>query len=111
MSKTFKERVIIPGNVTGEALVTHAGFNILASFQKSLVTKSKKAMCSDQNNKNLYKKNLTGKIMYLPQTIGSTTGGLALQTAAQMGITQKLCFFPNILTRLLPPGLFWLTSG
>jgi predicted aconitase with swiveling domain len=105
MSKTFKGRVIIPGNVAGEALVTHSGFNMLASFQKSLVTKSKKAICSDQNNKDLYKKNLTGKILCLPQTIGSTTGGLALQTAAQMEITPKALLFSKHIDSLAASGI------
>ena len=37
MKKTFKGRPVVPGRVTAEALVTHAGFNTLASFQKSLM--------------------------------------------------------------------------
>ncbi len=33
MSRTFKGRVVVPGNVTAEALVTHTGFNTLASLK------------------------------------------------------------------------------
>ncbi len=62
-------------------------------------------MCSDQNNKDLYKKNLTGKILCLPQTIGSTTGGLALQTAAQMGITPKALLFSKHIDSLAASGI------
>ena len=31
----FKGRVVAPGNVTAEAVVSHAGLNTLASFQLS----------------------------------------------------------------------------
>ncbi len=72
---TYKGRPIIAGDLKGEAVVTHSGLNILASFQKSVLAKSKTLICSDQNNKDLFGKNLTGKIICLPQTIGSTTGG------------------------------------
>ena len=59
MGKTFKGRPIIPGSVMGEALVTHRGFNTLASFYKSLLTGAQTATCGDQNNPDLYGKNLT----------------------------------------------------
>ena len=32
----FKGRVVTPGTATAEAVVTHAGFNTLASLQKPL---------------------------------------------------------------------------
>ena len=34
--KTFKGRVIVPGTCTAEALVSHGGFNTLASYQMAL---------------------------------------------------------------------------
>lgn len=105
MSRTFKGRPILPGNIEGEALVTHMGFNTLASFRKSLIAKSKKAVCSDQDNKELYKKSLTGKILCLPQTIGSTTGGLALETAAQQGIEPKAMLFSEHIDSLTASGI------
>ena len=33
--KTFKGRVVAPGTVTAEALVSHGGLNTLASLQKA----------------------------------------------------------------------------
>ena len=84
MKKTFKGRPVVPGRVTAEALVTHAGFNTLASFQKSLMFGDKNATCSDQNNPDLNGKQMAGKALCLPQTIGSTTGGMVLYTAASM---------------------------
>jgi hypothetical protein len=32
LSKTFKGRVVLGGNISGESIVTHQGFNILASY-------------------------------------------------------------------------------
>jgi hypothetical protein len=37
--KTFKGRVLAEGTYKGEAAVSHQGFNTLASFQKSALSK------------------------------------------------------------------------
>jgi predicted aconitase with swiveling domain len=83
--KVFKGRPVVPGNVTAEALVSHGGLNTLASFQKALQFGDKKATCGDQNNPDLYGKQMFGKALCLPKTIGSTTGGLVLYCACSMG--------------------------
>ena len=85
MSKIFKGRPVVPGEARAKALVSHEGFNTLASFQKSLLAKKTQAVCSDQNNADLYGKVMTGTALCLPQTIGSTTGGMVLHTACSMG--------------------------
>ena len=83
--KTFQGRVVTPGCAQAEALVTHGGLNTLASFQKSLQFGDKTAKCGDQNNPDLYGKPMAGKALCLPQTIGSTTGGMVLYTACSVG--------------------------
>jgi len=83
--KTFKGRVVVAGSVKAEAVVTHGGLNTLASFQKALQFGDKTATCGDQNNSDLYGKQMAGKALCLPQTIGSTTGGLVLYCACSMG--------------------------
>lgn len=83
--KEFKGRVVIPGQCSAKALVSHGGFNTLASYQTSFLTGDKKATCSDQNNPDIYKKPMAGVALCLPQTIGSTTGGMILYTAADYG--------------------------
>jgi predicted aconitase with swiveling domain len=83
--KTFKGRVVVPANVPevkAEALVSTQGFNTLASFQKALMFGDKQAHCSDQNNAGIYGKPMAGKALCLPQTIGSTTGGMVLFCAS-----------------------------
>ena len=82
--KSFKGRVIAGGNLKGEAVVSRQGLNTLATFQKSALKKSKEVIASDQNNPDVYGKNITGKILCLPQTIGSTTGGLVIQTVCSL---------------------------
>ncbi len=82
--KEFKGRVVTPGTVSAEALVSHGGLNTLASFQKALQFGDMKATCGVQNNPDLYGKEMAGKALCLPQTIGSTTGGLVLYCACAM---------------------------
>ncbi len=105
MSKQFKGRPVLPGNLTGQALVSRGGFNTLASYQKSVVLRSKKAVCSDQNNPDLFKKDMTGAILCLPQTIGSTTGGLVIQTVSKLGIAPKAMLFSDHIDSLAASGV------
>lgn len=105
MSKVFKGRVVLGGNIKGESVVSHGGLNTLASFQKSALKNAKRVICSDQNNVDLYNKDLTDKIICLPKTIGSTTGGMVLQTIAQMGIGPKAMLFSEHIDSLAAAGI------
>ena len=91
--KQFKGRVIVPGTCTAEALVSHGGFNTLASYQMALMFGDKKVKCGDQNNPDIYKQPMIGKALCLPQTIGSTTGGMVFYTAGALGkLPACMCF-------------------
>jgi len=102
--KEFKGRVIAPGTVTAEAVVSHGGLNTLASFQKALQFGDKKATCGDQNNPDLYGKQMAGKALCLPQTIGSTTGGLVLYCACSMHRQPACMLFSNPIDSLAAAG-------
>lgn len=102
--RTFKGRPVIPGTCTAEALVSHGGFNTLASFQKSLMFGDKTAKCSDQNNADLYQKQMAGKALCLPQTIGSTTGGFVIFSAASMGRQPACMLFSKSIDSLAAAG-------
>ena len=102
--KTFQGRVVAPGRVSAEALVSHGGLNTLASFQKALQFGDKKATCGDQNNPDLYGKQMAGKALCLPQTIGSTTGGLVLYCACAMGKNPACMLFANHIDSLAAAG-------
>ena len=102
--KTFKGRVVAPGTVTAKALVSHGGLNTLASFQKALQFGDKKATCGDQNNPDLYGKQMLGKALCLPQTIGSTTGGMVLYCACSMKRQPACMLFSNHIDSLAAAG-------
>ena len=102
--KTFKGRVVAPGTVTAPALVSHGGLNTLASFQKALQFGDKNATCGDQNNSDLYGKQMAGKALCLPQTIGSTTGGLVLYCACAMQRQPACMLFSGPIDSLAAAG-------
>ena len=102
--KEFKGRVIAPGTVTAEAVVTHSGFNTLASLQGALQFGDKKATCGDQNNPDIHGKELAGKALCLPQTIGSTTGGLVIYCACAMGRQPACMLFSKPIDSLAAAG-------
>ena len=102
--REFKGRVVAPGTVTAHALVSHGGLNTLASFQKALQFGDKKATCGDQNNPDLYGKQMLGKALCLPQTIGSTTGGLVLYCACAMERQPACMLFSKPIDSLAAAG-------
>ena len=112
--REFKGRVVAAGTVTAEAVVSHGGLNTLASFQKALQFGDKKATCGDQNNPDLYGKQMAGKALCLPQTIGSTTGGLVLYCACSMGRQPACMLFSKPIDSLAGAGVIladvWLEN-
>ena len=103
--KVFQGRVVTPGEVTAEAVVTTEGFNTLASFQMALQFGDKQVKCGDQNNKELHGKPLIGKALCLPQTIGSTTGGLVIYCACSMGRQPACMLFSQPIDSLAGAGV------
>ena len=102
--KQFQGRVITPGQVSAPAVVTTEGFNTLASFQMALQFGDKKVKCGDQNNEELNGKPLINKALCLPQTIGSTTGGLVLYCACALHKNPACMLFANHIDSLAAAG-------
>ena len=102
--KQFQGRVVTPGQVTAEAVVTTQGFNTLASLQMALQFGDKEVKCGDQNNSELHGKPLINKALCLPQTIGSTTGGLVLYCACAMEKNPACMLFANHIDSLAAAG-------
>ena len=102
--KQFKGRVVAAGEVTAPALVSHGGLNTLASFQKALQFGDKTATCGDQNNPDLYGKQMVGTALCLPQTIGSTTGGMVLYCACAMKRQPACMLFSKPIDSLAAAG-------
>lgn len=104
MAKVFEGRPVVGGSCTAEALVSHGGFNTLASFQMAMMFGDKKVKCGDQNNADLYKKPMKGKALCLPQTIGSTTGGMVLYTACATNNQPACMLFSMSIDSLAASG-------
>ncbi len=102
--REFIGRVIAEGTVSAPALVSHGGLNTLASFQKALQFGDKNATCGDQNNPDLYGKQMVGKALCLPMTIGSTTGGLVLYCASAMKRQPACMLFSKPIDSLAAAG-------
>ncbi|MGN0527465.1 MAG: aconitase X swivel domain-containing protein [Acutalibacteraceae bacterium] len=103
--KTFKGRPVAPGNVEATALVSHGGLNTLASFQNALQFGDKEAKCGDQGNADLYQKPMVGTALCLPQTIGSTTGGMVLYCAMVMERSPACMLFSEHIDSLAGAGV------
>ena len=103
--KEFKGRVLAAGNWKGEAVVSRQGVNTLATFQKSALKNAKEVIVSDQNNPDIFGKNITGKALCLPITIGSTTGGLVIQTICAMKINPAAFLFSEHIDSLAASGI------
>ena len=102
--REFQGRVVVPGECRAEALVSRGGFNTLASYQMALMFGDKAVKCGDQNNPDLYKKSMLGKALCLPQTIGSTTGGMVLFTVCSYGKQPACMLFSKPIDSLAASG-------
>ena len=102
--KTFQGRVVVPGTCSAEALVSHAGFNTLASFQMAIQFNKKGVPCGDQNNPEINGKPMQGKALCLPITIGSTTGGMILFTVLSLGKAPACMLFSESIDSLAASG-------
>lgn len=110
--KQFKGRPVVSGKCTADAIVSHGGFNTLASFQGALQfgdlpiigKKYQQTECDDQNNKDLYGKPMLNKALCLPQTIGSTTGGMIMYCAKALGKCPACMLFSEHIDSLAAAG-------
>ena len=104
-TRTFKGRPALGGEVEGEAAVTRQGFNTCASFLAVIFEGSDSTVCSDQDNKDLYGKDLGGKILCMPQTIGSSSAACVFMMLAEKNIGPKAYLFANHIDSLAACGL------
>jgi predicted aconitase with swiveling domain len=105
VDRLFKGRPVMPGDFEGSALVTHQGFNTLASFYQSMLAHADQAVCSDQGNRDLCQKNLTGKVICIPKCVGSTSAGATWDRVASMGIAPQGILFSEFIDSLSAAGL------
>ncbi len=103
--KKFKGRVIAGGNWEGEAVVSHGRGKYPDTFHERAYGNQKEVIVSDQNNPDIFGKNITGKALCLPITIGSTTGGLVIQTVCSMKINPACFLFSEHIDSLAASGI------
>ena len=104
--QTFHGRPVLSGEIEGSATVSRIGLNTLSTYKPVMFAGvTDKAVCSDGDNKDLYGKDITGAILCLPQTIGSTTGGFVLMGVAKLGLAPKAMLFANHVDSLAIGGL------
>ncbi len=105
--KTFKGRPLLPGDLKGEALVSKQPFNTTASyFDNMFAGVTDTAPCTDSDNKDLFRKDISNCILCTPQTIGSTFGGAAIMGVAEMGVGPKAMLFSGHIDSIISAGLF-----
>ena len=106
MSKTFKGRVVLPGEVTGKATVSRQAFNTSGSyFENMFAGRTDAAPCSDASNEELFGKDLAGMILCTPTTVGSTMGGMTLMGMKAIGVGPQALLFSKPIDTLAAAGV------
>ena len=77
MTKILKGRGLSRGIVEGEALITKQPFSISAAFVIPLISNMKRMKVADRSHE-LYRKDVSDKILIFPLPIGTTTLGFVL---------------------------------
>ena len=105
MSKIFKGRPLLKGNFEEDAEVSHVGFSPTASYMEIVFQGSKSGVIKDHDNTDLYGRDISGKILCLPQSIGSSAGACMMMAAAKVNALPKAMLFSNHVDSLSACGL------
>jgi predicted aconitase with swiveling domain len=103
---SFKGRPLLAGNLEGEALASKQPFNTTGSYLENLFGGNlTTAPCTDPNNKEFYKKELSGAIICTTTTVGSSLGGAALMGVGSLGMGPKAMLFSQHIDSVSYAGL------
>lgn len=104
--KTFRGRVVLPGEVTGKATVSRHPFNTSGSYMENMFAgRTDAAPCTDASNTELFGKDLSGAILCIPTTVGSTMGGMALMGMKAIGVGPEAMLFSKPIDTLAAAGV------
>jgi predicted aconitase with swiveling domain len=104
--KTFKGRPVLPGDITGTATVSRQPFNTSGSYMENMFAgRTDSAPCTDASNKELFGKDLSGAILCIPTTVGSTMGGMALMGMKEIGVGPEALLFSKPIDTLAAAGV------
>lgn len=101
----FNGRPVIPGSAEGLAEVSHVGFDTCASYADVLVVGADTGICRDRNNEALYGHDLRGKILCIPQTVGSSSSTTLFTTLLEKGIAPGALCLANHIDAAAADGL------
>ena len=107
MSKnTFRGRVVIAGEVSGQATVSRQPFNTTGSYLENMFAgNTTTAPCTDSGNEELYRTELNGAILCTPTTVGSTMGGMTLMGMKAIGVGLDALLFSKPIDTLAAAGV------
>ncbi len=103
--REFEGRPLFRGNVRAKALVSHTGFNSLASFYNTVLGNDDQAICGDHDAPELYGKNLTGSALCIPTAIGSTSAGAVWELVARRNVAPAVILLSSKIDSLSAAGL------
>ena len=104
--KTYQGRPIVPGKLDGKATVSKQPFNTTSSYLENVwAGETKTAPCTDQDNKDLYKKDMTGIILCTSQCIGSSMGGGCFMAVAGLDLAPKALLFSRHIDSVTASGV------
>lgn len=103
--KIFKGRPCLAGDASGEAAVSRLGFSTSAAWIDIMLKGSDSTICTDGDNGDLYGKELGGKILCIPQTIGSSSASCLMMIMAQKKIGPTAWLFSRHIDSLAAGGL------
>jgi predicted aconitase with swiveling domain len=104
--QTFQGRPVVAGDINGKALVSKQPFNPTSSYIENIWGgATDKAPCTDQDNKELFKKDLNGVILCTSQCIGSSMGGAAFMAVAGLGVAPKAMLYSYHIDAVSASGI------
>ena len=104
--KTFKGRPVLPGDITGTATVSRQPFNTSGSYMENMFAgRTDSAPCTDASNKELFGKDISGAILCIPTTVGSTMGGMCLMGMKEIGVGPEALLFSKPIDTLAAAGV------
>lgn len=104
--KTFQGRPVVAGTLEGKATVSRQPFNTTSSYLENVwAGNTKTAPCTDQDNKDLFKKDLQGIILCTSQCIGSSMGGGCFMAVAGLGLAPKALLFSRHIDSVTASGV------
>ena len=107
MAQTFKGRALLPGALEGEALVSKQAFNTSASYMENMFAgRTDSAPCTDAANKELFGKDMAGKILCTTQTVGSTMGAGCIMGMNDLKVGFTAMLFSSHIDSIAAAGLF-----